>query len=144
MTLEKFRVNHSRLVEHYQFIEHNLEGIYAAVCGEYFYGGLLNVENDTIKRLLQKIEEIEKENNKKYIPNEMVKRIEKASTRRNFWCHNCYVDLVFKANGDLKHEKDAKALADDIREAELLREELFNIKDGLLFGNSREFLPLKQ
>ena len=25
MTLEKFRVNHSRLVEHYQFIEHNLE-----------------------------------------------------------------------------------------------------------------------
>ena len=43
MTLEKFRVNHSRLVEHYQFIEHNLEGIYAAVCGEYFYGGLLNV-----------------------------------------------------------------------------------------------------
>lgn len=31
MTLDKFRVLHSTLVEHYQFVELHLEGIYAAV-----------------------------------------------------------------------------------------------------------------
>ena len=31
MLLEKFRITHSTLIEHYQFIEAHLEGIYASV-----------------------------------------------------------------------------------------------------------------
>lgn len=31
MTLDEFRKKHSELIEHYQFIEHHLEGIYAGL-----------------------------------------------------------------------------------------------------------------
>ena len=61
MTLEKFRILHSTLVEHYQFIEAHLEGIYAAVSGKTLLEGLKDVEKDSIHRILKAIKKAEKE-----------------------------------------------------------------------------------
>lgn len=45
MNLNEFRITHSTVMEHYQFIERELEGIYAALSGKRFYAGLIDVEN---------------------------------------------------------------------------------------------------
>jgi len=52
--------------------------------------------------------------------------------RRNFWCHNCYVDMTFKTNGDPKKQEDINRLISDMREAEELRKILFEIKSKIL------------
>ena len=61
MNLEKFRMTHSLLIEHYQFIEAHLEGIYAAVCGKPLLEGLKDVEKDGLSGILGDILRVERE-----------------------------------------------------------------------------------
>lgn len=132
MTLEKFRLIHSELIEHYQFIEHNLEGIYAVICKKDFISGLEDVEKSNIGRIEHEIKKIEKEENLSIIPQKIYEQIENAMERRNFWCHNCYVNMTFKTNGDPKKQEDINRLISDMREAEELRKILFEIKSKIL------------
>ena len=128
MKLEEFRIKHSLLIENYQFIEHHLEGIYTTISGKDFLSALEDVELSNISKLVSEIQKIERHNNISVIPVELYNRIDESRLRRNFWCHNCYVDMTFKLNGDPKKEKDISALNRDLREAEELREILFEIK----------------
>ncbi len=48
MNIDKFRIMHSTIIEHYQFIEHHLEGIYATLCEKNFLLGLEDVEKSNI------------------------------------------------------------------------------------------------
>lgn len=132
MTLEKFRLTHSELIEHYQFIEHNLEGIYAIICKKDFISGLEDVEKSNIGRIVNEIMRIEKEENLSIIPQEIYEQIGNAIERRNFWCHNCYVDMTFKLSGELKKQEDINRLISDMRDAEELRKILFEIKSKIL------------
>ena len=63
MTLEKFRILHSTLIEHYQFIEAHLEGIYAALLDKPFGEGIREIERDSLSGVVREIREIEKEQN---------------------------------------------------------------------------------
>ena len=133
MELDEFRRIHSQLIEHYQFVEFNLEGIYASICGEPFVRGLHMVENDNIQRLISKIHAIERQSGELYLSEEECERLEELCRRRNFWCHNCYVDLVFDSRtGGIKKESDVRALMDDFREAEDMRKLLFEKKLPLM------------
>lgn len=132
MTLEKFRLMHSELIEHYQFIEHNLEGIYAVICKKDFVSGLEDVVKSNIGRIVHEIKKIEKEENLSIISQDIYERIESAMERRNFWCHNCYVDMPFKNNHEPKKQEDINRLIFDMREAEELRIILFEIKSKIL------------
>ncbi|MBO5774066.1 MAG: hypothetical protein J6R44_04455 [Clostridia bacterium] len=132
MTLEQFRQMHSILIEHYQFIEMHLEGIYAFVCGREFLSGLEEVEKSNMGKISFEIKRIEKERGIEIIPTNLDKRIDEAIRRRNYWCHNCYTDMIFKTNGDPKKESDVNAMIADYQEARELREILFGIKGQLL------------
>ena len=129
MDLDEFRRVHSELVEHYQFIEHHLEGIYSALQDKYFYDGLVEVEKDNIPRLIHRILSIQQKNGEVVLSEEDLSRINNAYERRNFWCHNCYVDLVFdRKTGGPSHLNDVKAMMSDLVEAKSLRDELFERK----------------
>lgn len=130
MTLEQFRIAHSTLMEHYQFIEAHLEGIYARLSGKSFYEGLQEVENISISRVLREIEEQEEERHVAVFTEEERERIRRATSRRNFWCHDCYYELVFKRTGDRgpKRRSDIERLHRDLAEAAALRDELFEKK----------------
>lgn len=130
MTIEEFRLLHSELIEHYQFIEHHLEGIYSSLQGEKsFYEGLLEVENDNIPRLLKRIKAIQDGRGVIVISEEDSNLIEQMCSRRNFWCHNCYVDMVFdRKTGGPRKETDIKKMRSDLQEAQKLRDYLFDKK----------------
>ena len=85
MNLSEFRTAHSVVMEHYQFIEMHLEGIYAALSG------------------------------------------------RSFWTHSCYTNMVFdRKTGGPKKETDIGQLYQDTREAEQMRDLLFEKKIKLM------------
>ena len=132
MTLEKFRIRHSYLIEQYQFVEHHLEGIYASACNSGFFKGLEEVGKSNLNKLVREIRRIENEKRIQIISEELYAKIEKIIERRNFWCHNCYVDMLFKSNGDPKKEEDIKTLNADIAEAEKLKDVLFELKQQFL------------
>lgn len=133
MDLNKFRIYHSTLIEHYQFIEAHLEGIYAAICEKPFSNGLEDVERDSMRHILMEIQKTEKEKAIAVFSNKERDKILRIIERRNFWCHNCYYDMLFdRKRGGPKKEDDVKTMMADLREAENLREELFSKKDRLL------------
>lgn len=123
--MDKFRILHSMTIEHYQFIEFHLEGIYALMCGKCFSAGLEDVEHDAIGRLLAQIKHIEKETQIEILPKPMYERLKQIRVRRNFWCHNCYIDMRFDQKTGAP--KDPKLLSDDFLEAEEVRGTVYQL-----------------
>ncbi|MBD5444835.1 MAG: hypothetical protein HDR29_04710 [Lachnospiraceae bacterium] len=133
MDLKEFRIAHSIVMEHYQFIEMHLEGIYAALTGESFYLGLKEVERYSINKIIIMIQEQEKRHNKRIISDSEYEDLKTIYQRRNFWTHDCYTSLVFdrKTEGP-KKETDIKQLIHDTRAAEQMRDLLFEKKIKLM------------
>ena len=134
MTQEKFRIMHSELIEHYQFIEMHLEAICAYLSDKSFMQGLEDVEKSNISHIVHEIKKHECEKSFSVLSAEDYDRIESMRLRRNFWCHDCYTKMVFDAKTwGPKKEKDRKALVDDTMEAQDLRAKLFQIQVNLLY-----------
>ncbi len=127
MTLEEFRLKHSELIEHYQHIERNLEDIYADIQdGKSFYGGLLDVENDNISRLVHKLCELQEKAGIPILSEAECAQLDAIRQRRNYWCHNCYVDMPFDARTKgPKKPVHIKQMTTDFNEAKQMREYLF-------------------
>ena len=133
MNLSEFRTAHSIVMEHYQFIEMHLEGIYAALSGRSFYEGLKEVERYNISRIIIMIQEQEKRNNKRVIFDSEYEDLKSIYQRRNFWTHSCYTNMVFDwKTGGPKKENDIRQLYRDTREAEQMRDLLFEKKIKLM------------
>ena len=131
---EKFRIMHSELIEHYQFVEMHLEAICAYLSGKPFMEGLADVETSNIAQLVHEIKRQEKEKKVSVIPVGYYDRLETMRIRRNFWCHDCYTKMTFDAKTlTPRNERDRKAFVDDFMEARDLREKLFQIQVDLLY-----------
>ncbi len=133
MELKEFRIAHSTLIEHYQFIEGHLEGIYAAISDKPFHEGVRDVENDGLGRLLGEIRRLEREKVVTVFTKDEFDQLMDVFRRRNFWCHNCYFDLAFdrKTGGPAK-VRDIQQMMQDMQDAEFWRNELFARKIELL------------
>lgn len=139
MLLEKFRITHSTLIEHYQFIEAHLEGIYAAVCGKPLMEGLKDVAKDGLNGILQEILRVEKRKKIDVLSDWECEQLRELFQRRNFWCHSCYYDLPFdRETGGLAKIEDVKMLLDDLQDAEQWRETLHSKKISLLMENRQK------
>ena len=133
MDLQQFRIAHSTVMEHYQFIERELEGIYAALSGKSFYDGLMDVETFSISKVIRMVQEQEKIHDIEIISDAEYETLKSICLRRNFWTHNCYTEMVFdRKTGGPKKQIDITQLYDDIRNAEQMRDLLFNKKIELL------------
>lgn len=133
MTLEKFRILHSTLIEHYQFIEAHLEGIYAAISGKPFHVGVQEVEKDSLSGVVREIREVEKERGFNLFTEDAYKKLRQMIERRNFWCHCCYFEMVFdRETGGPAKVRDVQALVADLKTAEDWRDRLFRKKIDLL------------
>ena len=133
MTLEKFRILHSTLVEHYQFIEAHLEGIYAAVSEKSFTDALKDVEKDGLGGILRDIQWLERKKKIDVLSDEECERLREIFERRNFWCHSCYFEMVFdRETGGPAKVRDVQQLMGDLKAAQQWRELLFEKKISLM------------
>lgn len=129
MTIKQFRERHSYLIEQYQFVERELEGIYAKICPQGFCEGLHDVEKTNLNKLLMCIEEIERKSGRDILPESVRSDLRSLLPRRNFWVHDCYVKMQFDSKtDDIKKQSDVEDLENDVRVAETLRQRLFEIK----------------
>ncbi len=133
MVLKEFRITHSTLIEHYQFIEAHLEAIYAAISGKPFWDGLREVEKGSLSSAVREIQSAERENRVQVFTEDEYKQLRQIIDRRNFWCHCCYCELAFDLQtGGPARLKDVQELFQDLQTAELWRQRLFRKKVDLL------------
>ena len=133
MTLEKFRILHSTLIEHYQFMEAHLEGIYAVLSDKPFAVGVQEVEKDSLSGVVREIRELEKEKGIQVFTGAQYDQLRQIIQRRNFWCHCCYFEMAFDMEtGGPAKVRDVQALLEDLKIAEAWREQLRSKKIDLL------------
>ena len=133
MNLEKFRILHSTLIEHYQFIEAHLEGIYAAVSNKSFAEALKDVEKDGLGGILRDIQRLERKEQIDVLSDEACDQLRDVFERRNFWCHSCYFEMVFdRQTGGPAKVRDVQQLLEDLKTAEHWRQQLFEKKISLM------------
>ena len=132
MTLDAFRLYHSTIIEHYQYIEHHLEGIYAMICGKPFHAGLEDVEKSSLHQLICEIKRAETKLASPILSSSDYETLEQIRVRRNYWCHECYVEMVFDSKTNAPREKYVRLLLEDLRAAESFRDLLFEKKIPLM------------
>ena len=133
MTLEDFRILHSTLIEHYQFIEAHLEGIYAAVLEKPFHIGVREVERDSLSGVVREIKELEQEKAVTVFTEDEYRQLRQIIEQRNFWCHSCYFELSFDLQtGGPAKVRDVQKLFADLKTAQQWRERLLEKKIALL------------
>ena len=129
MVLKEFRVLHSTLIEHYQFIESHLEGIYAAVSQKPFAEGIREVERDGLTGILQEIRREERQQRLTVFTDAQETQLRQLFDRRNFWCHSCYFEMVFdRETGGPAKVRDVQQLMEDLEDAKQWRDRLFDKK----------------
>ena len=133
MVLKEFRIAHSTLIEHYQFMESHLDGIYASISDKPFFEGLQQIERDSFSGVVREIQELEREKGLNIFSKEEYAQLRGIIERRNFWCHCCYYEIAFdlKTGGPAK-VADVHKLLEDLKIAEQWREKLFQKKVQLL------------
>ena len=133
MVLKEFRITHSTLIEHYQFIEAHLEGIYAAVSGKSFAEGIRDVEKDSLGGVIREIKDLEREKKIRVFTEEEYAQLRQIIERRNFWCHCCYFEMAFDLQtGGPARVRDVQVMLEDLKTAEQWRDQLFHKKLSLL------------
>lgn len=133
MVLKEFRIAHSTLIEHYQFIEAHLEGIYAVISGKPFMDGIREIEKDSLSGVVREIRELEKKKGLQILTADEHKQLRQLIERRNFWCHCCYFEMSFDLQtGGPARVRDVQILREDLQAAEQWREHLFRKKVELL------------
>ncbi len=126
MTLEEYRIKHSLLIEQYQWIEFDLEGLYAALSEEPFCKALQEIEKDSIGGVVREIKKIEDQQNITVFSEAEYQELDEIRERRNFWCHVCYTEAYDKNTGA---PQNAKALSSDLWKAETFLGRLRQIKE---------------
>ena len=132
MTLEKYRILHSTLMEQYQWIEFDLEGLYAILSPEPFHEALQEIERDSIGGVVREIRRIEKQQNIAVFSEAEYEQMDQIRERRNFWSHKCYIEAYDPSTGA---PKNADLLVTDLQEAEGVLKWLRQIKDRFLDKN---------
>ena len=137
MTLEEYRIRHSTLIEQYQWIEFDLEGLYAAISDEPFCEALREIEKDSIGGVVREIKKIEKEKNIVIFSEDEYQELDMLRERRNFWSHACYTEAYDKITGV---PRNAQMLSADLRRAETFLKQLRKIKDTHMEKNREKII----
>ena len=126
MTLEEYRMKHSMLIEQYQLIEFDLEGLCAALSEAPFRKAPQEIERDSIGGVLREIKKIEDQQNITVFSETEYEELDQIRERRNYWCHVCYTEAYDKNTGA---PRNANMLSTDLRKAETVLEWLRQIKE---------------
>lgn len=133
MNLFDFRVLHSTIMEHYQYVEFHLEGICAALGKKPFADTLEDVEKHSMGRLVMAVRRLEGSKRAPGLSDGVYDELNALCADRNFWSHCCYTELDFDpATGGPKKKEDRQRLLDDLRRAEEMRELLYRQKVELM------------
>ncbi len=94
-SVEKFQKLHSEIVEYYQCIEYDMKRIYSAMDSDDFDENMDWLENDNWGVILNKLKKLDKSDNDPYFTDDEYNLLDEIRDRRNYWCHQCYLDWVY-------------------------------------------------
>ena len=143
MNIVDFRQLHSELIAEYQLVEEKLRFIYLYLDKYGFNLGLEfvrywdSLNKESIGELIKLINKKSKEHKIIVFNKELLDLIDKVREKRNFWCHQCYLKIVFRRNGESKLKDLEERMNSDMDDAKKLVLDLIGVIDRVekYFGN---------
>ena len=94
-TIDRFRSLHSEIIQYYQCIEFDLRRIYSAMSSDDFYDCMDELSDKNWGSLLNQLEELDYSDDDPYFSEEEYRELDEMRSRRNYWCHQCYLDFIY-------------------------------------------------
>ena len=86
---------HSEIIEFYQCIEFDLRRIYSGMCSDDFYDSMDELSDNNWGMLLNKLKKLDYSDGDPYFTKDEYKTLDEIRARRNYWCHQCYLDFMY-------------------------------------------------
>ena len=112
MSIERFRILHSEIIEYYQCIEHDMRRIYSRMSVDDYKDCMNDMREKNWNTVLQELRKLDNSDNNPYFSEEDYKLLDEIRTRRNYWSHQCYLDFVYIQVNEHK-QQDLVALLED-------------------------------
>ena len=125
MTETEFRINHSRIIEYYQYIEMRLKVICAELLSDEeqnWFERLNKYESDPLGKLIRKIKAIHRQKNIDLLTSEDFETLEHIRESRNYWVHQCFAapEHVTIRKKMVRNPKYAERIMEDLAVAETM------------------------
>ena len=130
MTETEFRVKHSELIAYYQFIEFKLKAICADLLANEERGWIERLddyETEPLGQMIHKIRTLQAKKQMSLFTQEDFDALDALRQSRNYWVHQCFHNVTFRRNGELKTTNNAIKLCSDLDNAIYWEERLSNI-----------------
>ena len=131
MTLDEFRIAHSNIIALYQGLEFNLKRICSILSDKGFIASMDDHERDSMGSVIRELIKLTKDNDTLRLSDESYDLLNRFRERRNYWCHQCYLDICVKKDAQRREvlkvgrsEAIGRMLIDETRELEAFGAEL--------------------
>lgn len=98
MDFNKFQMLHSETIGYCQLLENDLKWIYSFITG----GDIIETRDAVSKfamgKIINVLKKIDKNSPKRLFSNKDYKYLRQLKSRRDYWCHQCYIDFLYEDN----------------------------------------------
>jgi len=133
MTETEFRVEYSRLIEYYQYIEMRLRFLCAEILTDNendWFLKLADFETDPFGALIKRVQTLQDQKQIKAISQDDFTGLNELRLARNYWVHQVFAGdyhVTFNKRGEVKNPDYEKRLRSDFSKAEEWDEKLTKI-----------------
>ena len=113
MTIEQFKQLHSETIMYCQAIEHDLKWIYSYMHIGDQYENFETLSKTTLGALVKKLKELDNSDKDPFISNDDYNFLKQMTEKRNYWCHQCYIDFIYDDNDSSNYDKVCNKLIRD-------------------------------
>ena len=108
-TEDRFRLLHSEIIEYYQCIEYDMRRIYASMNSRDYDEVMKEIGELNWGVILNRLKKLDSSDGNPYFTEEEYMLLDEIRGRRNYWCHQCYLDWVY-IQDDNEQEKRLQRL----------------------------------
>ena len=95
MISKEFKMLHSETIMFCQAIEHDLKIIYSFMLKGDPDETFESLSKTTLGALVKKLKELDNTDDNQFISNDDYNFLKQMTEKRNYWSHQCYVDLIY-------------------------------------------------
>lgn len=95
MDFEEFKILHSEVVMCCQCLENDIKWIYSYMKKGDPLQNFDDLEKKTFGQIVRELRKLDYSDDKPYISKSDYDFLEKLADKRNYWCHQCYVDFLY-------------------------------------------------
>ena len=94
-TLERFQILHSEIIQYYQLIENDMRRFFAVISDSDYTETMEELGTKNWSEVLNRLRKLDNSDGRPFLEESEYDLFEEIRPRRNYWCHQCYLDFAY-------------------------------------------------